>query len=310
MITAGEVIKQKRKALNKSLDTVSSDTKIQKRYLEYIENNQFENFDSPVFASGFIKIYAQYLDLDVEKILALYRRSLQITSQLTKTKKAKRKKRKFSISPKLVSISIITLSLVSIVGYVGYQIYKFQKPPELIILEPQNESLFREEKILIKGKTQSGVVLQINETSVAVDDKGEFEYEYSLVQGINTILIRAWKEANTKLQSKITLKLTYIPKDSDTTELVETKDFTLLLSILQSPSWIKLDVDGENKISQVVQENTQHEYKIKKTFTLVTGKVQNTSLKVNNEDIKIPSSSKTGIGQITCTIEENKLVCE
>jgi cytoskeletal protein RodZ len=75
MITAGEVLKNKRELLKKNLDRVSADTKIQKRFLEYIENNQFEYFDSEVFLTGFIKIYAKYLDLDTSKVLALYRRS-------------------------------------------------------------------------------------------------------------------------------------------------------------------------------------------------------------------------------------------
>lgn len=75
MITAGEVLKNKRGSLGKSLDTVSSDTKIQRRFLEYIERNQYEKFDSDIFASGFIKIYSKYLGLDVEKVLAIYRRS-------------------------------------------------------------------------------------------------------------------------------------------------------------------------------------------------------------------------------------------
>ena len=71
MITAGEIIKNKREELKKDLNRVSSDTKIQKRYLEYIENNQFDKFDSDIFACGFLKIYSQYLDLDIQKVLAL-----------------------------------------------------------------------------------------------------------------------------------------------------------------------------------------------------------------------------------------------
>ena len=59
MVTAGEVIKSKRESLGKDLNTVCLDTKIQRRFLEYIENNQFEKFDSKVFASGFIKIYSK-----------------------------------------------------------------------------------------------------------------------------------------------------------------------------------------------------------------------------------------------------------
>jgi len=46
MITVGEVIKKKRESLGKNLNVVLADTKIQRRFLEYIENNEFDKFDS------------------------------------------------------------------------------------------------------------------------------------------------------------------------------------------------------------------------------------------------------------------------
>ncbi|HQA87466.1 MAG TPA: DUF4115 domain-containing protein, partial [Candidatus Dojkabacteria bacterium] len=153
-------------------------------------------------------------------------------------------------------------------------------------------------------------IIEINGKQIKVSNNGEFEYEYKLTQGVNTISIKAWKETNTELQNKITLRVTYTPKDEEITTPTETKEFILTLSISNSPAWIKLDVDGENKISGVLQENTQHEYKVEKTFTLVTGKANNTSLKVNGEEVKILTSAQTGIGQITCNIQENKLLCE
>ena len=75
MVTVGEVLKNKRKNLRRSLDLVSADTKIQKRFIKYIESNEFSPFESEVFLKGFIKIYAEYLGLDVKKILALYRKT-------------------------------------------------------------------------------------------------------------------------------------------------------------------------------------------------------------------------------------------
>ena len=205
---------------------------------------------------------------------------------------------------------VLGLFLITMAGYIGYQIYKFQKPPELTILQPQDEAFFQEEELIIKGKTQPRAIVEIDGKQIEVNSNGEFEHKYKLKEGVNTISIKAWKETNTKLENKISIKATYTPKAEEISAPVEIKDFVLTLVISQSPSWIKLDIDGENKISQVLQENTQHEYKIEKTFTLVTGKVQNTSLKINGEEIKISSSAKTGIGQITCNIEENKPICE
>ena len=139
MITAGEVIKG-RGVLSWDLNTVSVDTKIQKRFLEYIEKNQFDKFDSQIFASGFLKIYAKYLGLNVEKILALYRRSTMQEIKVKGNKTAKKKIfKEIHISPKLLGIVTIFLFLSLIVGYVGYQIYKFQTPPPLTIIKTTDE---------------------------------------------------------------------------------------------------------------------------------------------------------------------------
>ena len=310
MITAGEVLKNKRESLKKDINTVSADTKIQRRYLEYIESNQFDKFDSNIFAIGFLKIYAQYLELDVEKVLALYRRSTKTKPTVTKKNNVLIKRSKFKVSPKLIGVITLSVFLISVIGYIGYQIYMFQKPPILTISQPVDEYISNEENILIKGITQISTVVEINGTKIDVNDSGEFESEYTLTQGVNTLSVSAWKESNTNQKTMVTLKVVYQPKDAIEAPKEVIKEYTLVLSISQSSSWIKLDIDGENKISQVLQPNTQHEYKVENNFTLVTGRVQNTLITVNNEPLNITSSSQSGIGQLICNIVNSQLICE
>lgn len=310
MTTAGEVIKNKREFLKKDLNSVSADTKIQKRYLEYIENNQFDKFDSNIFASGFLKIYSQYLELDAEKVLALYRRSTKTKPSTSKKPNILVKRSGIKISPKLIGIITLSIFLISIIGYIGYQIYKFQKPPVLSISQPEDEYISKEEKILIKGNTQLSTIVEINGTKIDVNNSGEFEKEYTLTQGVNTISVNAWKESNTNQKTSQTLKVVYQPQNTTEIPTEAIKEYMLVVSISQSPSWVKLDVDGENKISQVLQPNTQHEYKVEKNFTLVTGRVQNTTVTVNNEALQITSSSQSGIAQLVCNIINNELKCE
>jgi len=309
MITAGEVIKNKRESLGKNLHTVSTDTKIQQRFLEYIENNEFNRFDSEIFASGFLKIYSKYLGLDEEKILALYRRGRHPVTKTTKKNQINTVRKKLSISPKSIIIITLIFFLASIIGYIGYQIYKFQKPPALTVTEPLNEYVSKKEIITVKGNTEISTLVEVNGSQATVNETGEFEIELKLKTGVNSISVKAWKESNTKLQTTHTLKVIYSPEDELPLENQQ-EEFLLVLTISQSPSWIKLDIDGESKISQVLQPNTQHEYPVLQGFSLVTGRIQNTKLQINEEELQIPSSSTTGIGQITCKIENNEFLCE
>ena len=113
MVTVGEVLKNKREKLKISLDTASSETKIQKRFLQYIEKNEFFPFESEVFLTGFIKIYAKFLNLDVEKVLALYRRSNpKVKEQKNNTPPfldKKTRKGSISVTPKNIVITLLVL---------------------------------------------------------------------------------------------------------------------------------------------------------------------------------------------------------
>ena len=312
MVTAGEVIKNKRESLAKDLNSVSVDTKIQKRFLEYIESNQFDKFDSKIFATGFIKIYSKYLGLDTEKILALYRRSTLVEVKNSNKKTSVNKKSllpKINISPKILAITTLAIFLLLTIGYVGYQIYKFQTPPTLTIVQPTDGYITKEESTVLKGITQDSVLIDVNDKKVDVNSKGEFETEIFLIEGVNTINIRALKSSNSNLETNKTLKVIYTPQQEGEDE-IKVKEFLLTLSITQSPSWIKLDIDDENKISQVLQPNTIHEFEVINKFTLVTGRVQNTNLQINGEDIPLTSSTQTGITQITCSVVENELECQ
>lgn len=310
MITAGEVLKSKRESLGKSLDVVSKETKIQRRFLQYIENNDFSKFDSEIFLTGFIKIYSQYLDLDTNKLLALYRRSRPAYHQaISKSKRKEFKFKKFTITPKSLVTILSVLFLVLIMGYIGYQIYKFQSPPHLTIDSPINDQEINTADITIKGKTDPNSILEINGSVVSINDDGSFEKAIELQEGINVITIKSRKNANNVLETVETRKITYTPDTTEQTPVETEKTFTLTLEIKDSSSWVKLNIDNENKLEQVVQPS-KTEYTVKDNFYIITGKVNNTIISVNGDTIPWKTNSTTGVAQITCKIQNQALSCE
>jgi cytoskeletal protein RodZ len=315
MITAGEVLKNKRELLKKSLEKVSLDTKIQRRFLEYIENNQFDYFDSEVFLTGFIKIYAQYLDLDINKILALYRRSNpKKTLAVNKSKKdkifkkTKGRKRQNFLNPKTFFTIFLILFLAIVVGYIGFQIYKFQSPPRLSIIQPTTESEFTSEKITVKGETQTDTTIQINGTTVEVDEEKTFEKEITLKEGPNIITIKATKR-NT-LEKIETIRVTYTKQDAQEEDIEEIKKENIItLEIFDSPAWIRLDIDNENKLSKVV-EPSKLEFTIEESMYIITGRLSNTRLLYNDQILDWQTNQVTGVVELTCQIQEDEILCD
>ena len=310
MITVGEVLKNKRERLKISLDTASTETKIQKRFLQYIEKDEFFPFESEVFLTGFIKIYAKYLNLDVKKILALYRRTNPKPKEEKNEKKdiyVTKKERRLNITPKTVIIILLILSSALIIGYIATQIYKFQKPPLLTISSPQNESTATEENVKIVGKTEKDVSIEINDVVVETNEEGEFEKEIALVEGSNLVKVKAKKNNNSILETVETIKIIYKkPTEEPKEEITANK---IKLEIFDSAAWIKLDIDDENKLAQVVQPS-EMEYEIKNKLHITTGRVSNTRVFFNGEPLAWPPTTEKGVVGMECTIVENSIKCE
>ncbi len=61
----GQALKTARESLGLSLEAVEEETKIRRKYLQALENEQFEVLPGPVYAKAFLKNYARFLNLDV-----------------------------------------------------------------------------------------------------------------------------------------------------------------------------------------------------------------------------------------------------
>jgi len=308
MITVGEVLKKQRELLNKTLDEVSLDTKIQLRFLKYIEANTFDRFDSDVYAQGFIKIYTNYLNLNEDRILAIYRRSMpaQQPNKGRARETIKSRKIKLPVTPRLLAILISVSFLLGVLFYIGYQIYQFQSPPNISISTPTNESTVEDEIITIEGTTDKNSSLLINDSPIEISEDGSFKTDISLNIGINLITIVA-KKSNSTQESVETLKVTYTPPQE--TEEETQRPNTVKLSIINSSVWIQLNVDKINKLSQILQVGNEYEYEVKEDFSLITGKIGSTKIYFNDEELNIPANSNN-VGSLSCQINDNQIDCE
>ncbi len=314
MVTAGEILKNKREALGKSLEIVSQETKIQKRFLEYVENNEYSNFESEIFLTGFIKIYSKYLDLDTEKILALYRRSY--ASKKKREEKKKQRGFKFSniatTSPKVVVTTLLILFALAILSYVGFQIYKFQSPPSITIISPQTDIIVSTDTIVISGTTTPNTTITINDFPTDVNSEGYFEKEVELKDGINTLIIKGKKNNNNVLETTETRKVTYTPiieEENIEEETPKNSKNKITLEITETSVWIKLDIDEKNELSQVIKPSKE-EYSLNKSFYLITGRVNDTKVYFNDKLIPWKNTRTAGVAEMRCNIVENTIDCE
>lgn len=68
----GNIFKKCRESKNLSLREIETSTSIRASYLTAIEEGKINKLISPIYAQGFIKKYAEFLELDGESLLSEY----------------------------------------------------------------------------------------------------------------------------------------------------------------------------------------------------------------------------------------------
>ncbi|MCS4486313.1 helix-turn-helix domain-containing protein [Staphylococcus americanisciuri] len=77
----GETLQNKRERLGMTLSELEERTHIQRETLMAIERNQFEQLNQPSYAIGFIRKYAQAVNLDSTHLIEKHREELPATNQ-------------------------------------------------------------------------------------------------------------------------------------------------------------------------------------------------------------------------------------
>lgn len=76
----GEFLKRHREASGKSLEEIAQVTRISKRYLSALENNDLDALPAPTFSRGFLRGYALEVGMNLEECLERFDRFMRATA--------------------------------------------------------------------------------------------------------------------------------------------------------------------------------------------------------------------------------------
>ncbi|HEY5388077.1 MAG TPA: RodZ domain-containing protein [Thermoleophilia bacterium] len=82
MFEIGNTLREARVRRNLTLQQVEEDTKIRVRYVQAMENEDFDVMPGATYVKGFLRTYSEYLALDPEVILGEYRSRGMKTSEI------------------------------------------------------------------------------------------------------------------------------------------------------------------------------------------------------------------------------------
>ncbi len=200
MATLGGLLFERREELGISQNKAARDLVVKEEVIDSLENGQYLDLPEPTFVKGLIRSYAQYLGLDSDHLLALYRREYDETKYPKKSLVIENKKLK--ITPTSLTTAAFVVAIVAFIVYVIVQYFSVLTAPKLAVTSPQNDETTTIPIVQINGQTEKETSISIDGQLVPVDDQGNFSYKYNLKDGQNIIEIIASKKLSPK--SKVT----------------------------------------------------------------------------------------------------------
>ncbi|MFH1286707.1 MAG: helix-turn-helix domain-containing protein [Candidatus Magasanikbacteria bacterium] len=220
MNRVSERLKQARKDAGISLYTIAGRTKLDRRYIEAIEDGQFDELpDAKVYRKNFIKRYLRAIGVDPKPYIAQFLTEEHSGEESIGFPTKVISQVRFSNLPFVMKYLGVTLVVAMFLSYLGFQVQNILEPPTLAIQSPRNGFVTAEGNITVKGKTNPEVRVQVNGKEITSNHVGEFEQNIDLSPGINELSISAIKK-----HGKTTTETRYvILKDGRAVSISESK---------------------------------------------------------------------------------------
>ena len=190
----GETLKQAREKKGLSLNFIANQLQINSRFLQAIEDNDWQKLPGEFYIKIFIKKYADTLGVRLKKIEQGLSQEIKIYQKWEQGSKFNPKvnKKSLVVLPSIFKKFIIILVIIIILIYLIWQVWQITSPPSLEILQPIQDTITIEQKFYtIYGQTKHGSRLEINSHNVIPDKTGFFSLTINLSPGSNIIKVSA-----------------------------------------------------------------------------------------------------------------------
>ena len=189
MKTIGDIFANKRKKKGLSLDDIAKGTKIRREFVGAIEKGKWGALPDYAVLSGFIKNIAEFLGIDTDKALAIFKRDYKPRNLAINPKPDVQTK--FAWSPKLTFIVGSILLAIGLLGYLGYQYYGSINPPELEVASPQDNMLVEGFEVVVAGSTSTDATITANNQPILVAGDGRFSETIEVAKDTQTVKVVA-----------------------------------------------------------------------------------------------------------------------
>jgi cytoskeleton protein RodZ len=309
-LTLGERMKKMREDRRLTIAEVSKGTKIQAKYLEYLEGNECSKLPADVYVKGFLRSYAIFMGVNEKVLIKQYEREKGIQKNLKRIDSEIDSKKtvsfsNFVVTPGIVVAGAVILVVLGSIFYLYREVDSFISAPRLLILKPQDGLNIDASSTNVSGVAEKDALVFINDQPVLVNENGQFSEDVGLKEGVNTITVRAKNKFQKEASQSVTVNVPV--KDNsqeDNSSGSNTPDnsisasqpvqasvpISVEVSVGSDPTWISVEADGNLVYSGTLLAQSKQTFSANDNVKITSGKGSATFIKVNGKDMGMLSN--------------------
>ena len=246
----GERLRREREMRQITLDEISGSTKIARRHLEALEQEDFDALPGGIFNKGFVRAYARYVGIDEEQAVADYIAADQEQTQ-PEVKFPLEVHKSVTLNPRRsrMPIFLALLALVLILG--GWSIWKRRHPQQ--------------------------VVNPANTGSAASNSAGNTVQPAQTTSGTNPSPSTNASEQKTDAAA---VKDNSVPTPDQAQTQSDAKPFTVVVKTNES-SWISIKADGTPVVERIFDPGEEQSMSATKEIAVTVGNAAGVDVSFN-----------------------------
>jgi cytoskeleton protein RodZ len=278
----GENLRREREMRGVRLEEIASFTKISRRFLEAIEQDDFAKLPGGIFARSFIRSYVRYLGLDEERVMAEYQLAAQPGDDVDLHWAPASK----SVAPRPVARAPLVATLVGIILFAGgYALYRYSRSAAETPAPPAPSPTVTSSPAASPAQPITSPNANASPASVNPPAGGTAPATTRGVAPSASAVPAAGESPPTQASAQ---------------------DADLVLQVAATErSWVAVDADGKTAFQRVLNPNEVKTVKAHDSFDVTAGNAQGVILTLNGETLR-PLGRRGEVKSVHITREDLK----
>lgn len=295
----GEYLRRERELQRVSLQDISAATKVQLTFLQALELDQYDRLPPTPFVTGFLRAYAECLNLDSEEIIAVYheRYGSSESPRGYRLPVAYRVKRSKHVSWKGVGLALVIMVLI--VGLAWRTLKRGQDdatplPSRMSGEQRLQDTRIASETVDLATETRQPEPVSTPEVSLPVQTITPVKHQ--LEQPVDTVT------ASVPLAPSLSESALPEPP-AEPGPPPKPSEPLVLQAIAIEDTWLRVDIDGDERHALLLSAGKRAQWKGSERFVLKIGNARGTRLTLNGRDVPLPPTQDNVVRNFVLTRE-------